>query len=90
MATAFLRGRRVRVLDWPPLSPDISLIENAWAELKRVVKAKRPRSAEQIKRQAKIAWTKLVNDRPYVCALFASMPGRMQAVVNEKGAAISY
>ena len=81
---------RVRVLDWPPLSPDLSIIENVWAEVKRLVKAKRPRKAQDITRNAKEAWTKLVADRAYVAALFGSMPRRLQEVLDAKGGATRY
>ena len=33
----FLAANRVQVLDWPPLSPDMSPIEHLWDELDRRV-----------------------------------------------------
>lgn len=90
VATTFLRTNRVRVLDWPPMSPDLSIIENMWGEVKRLTKVKRPKTAEDITRHAKAAWGKLNADRAYITALFDSMPRRMQAVVDCKGKAINY
>ena len=37
----FLAANRVQVLDWPPLSSDMSLIEFLWDELDRRVRARR-------------------------------------------------
>ena len=34
-----LAANRVQVLDWPPLSPDMSPIEHFWDELDRRVRA---------------------------------------------------
>ena len=36
----FLATNRVQVLDWPPLSPDMSLIEHLWDELDRRIRAR--------------------------------------------------
>ena len=36
----FLAANRVQVLDWPPLSPDMSPIEHLWDELGRRVRAR--------------------------------------------------
>ncbi len=72
------------------MSPDLSIIENMWGEVKRLTKVKRPKTAEDITRHAKAAWGKLNADRAYITALFDSMPRRMQAVVDCKGKAINY
>ncbi len=35
VTTAWLRSRRVQVLNWPACSPDLSSIENIWSIIKR-------------------------------------------------------
>lgn len=57
-------GQGVKLMeDWPPSSPDLSPIENAWAEMKRLVMEKGPlRSLEELKRAVIEAWDSIPND----------------------------
>ena len=88
VATTFLAANQVRVLQWPPLSPDLSIVENVWSEVKRLVDRKRPRTADQIETAAKRAWLDVTGDQAYVSALYGSIGRRLQAVKREKGGAI--
>uniref|UniRef100_A0AAR2M5U8 Tc1-like transposase DDE domain-containing protein n=1 Tax=Pygocentrus nattereri TaxID=42514 RepID=A0AAR2M5U8_PYGNA len=46
VTTAWLRSKRVRVLNWPSCSPDLSPIENVWRIMKRKIRQRRPRTVE--------------------------------------------
>ncbi len=48
ITTAWLRSRRVRVLNWPAFSPDLSPIENFWCIIKRKIRQRRPRILQQL------------------------------------------
>ncbi len=48
ITTAWLRSRRVRVLNWPAYSPDLSPIENIWYIIKQKIRQRRPRTLQQL------------------------------------------
>ncbi len=75
---------------WPPHSPDLNLIENAWGEWKRRVAERGPKDVVQLERVAVEEWTKLANDRGYVAKLFGSMKARLEAVVVRNGGFTPY
>ena len=89
--TAFLQKKLPgRVVSWPPRSPDLNIIENAWGEWKRRVAMKRPRDAAHMERLAISEWATLTADRGYVSKLFGSMEKRLRMVVEAKGGFLPY
>ncbi len=48
ITTAELRSRRVRVLNWPACSPDISPIENIWCIIKRKIHQRWQQTLQQL------------------------------------------
>lgn len=83
--TAWLQQSGYRLLTpWPGNSPDLNVIENIWAIVKRKVAMKNPTSAEDLKRQIKNVWVTDISQE--LCMkLVHSMPKRIQDVLARKG-----
>lgn len=80
----YFQRKKVRLLPWPAHSPDLSPIENLWADVKR-------RLVEQHRDLKKPELWPVVQelleetDKEYIRNLFASMPERLAAVIEKKG-----
>ena len=50
---------KVKVLEWPSQSPDLNLIDNLWAELKKRVRTRRPTNLTQLHQLCQEEWAKI-------------------------------
>uniref|UniRef100_A0A3B1JA95 Tc1-like transposase DDE domain-containing protein n=1 Tax=Astyanax mexicanus TaxID=7994 RepID=A0A3B1JA95_ASTMX len=75
--------KQLEVLAWPANSPDLNVIENLWAIVKRKIRDRKPTTLDQLKQNIATAWE--------TCdKLVKSMPRRLKAVIQAKGAATKY
>ncbi len=79
-AKSWLRRKRVRVLDWPACSPDLSPIENVWRILKRKMRQRRPRTVAHLKTCLQEEWDKITPETLH--HLVSSVPKRLLSVVK--------
>jgi len=80
----FLDKENVCLLsDWPAQSPDLNIIENMWAELKKRLGKYHPIPKEDLWAVIEKEWYAIPN--AYVRSLYASLPRRLRHVLKNKG-----
>ncbi len=85
---SWLNYHGVGVLDWPANSTDPNPTQNLWSIVKRKIRNKRPKHADELKATVKVTWASIP---PQQChKLITSMPRRIEAVIKAKGAPTKY
>lgn len=87
---SWIRSQNVKLLNWPPYSPDLNVIENVWGWLVRKVYAsgKQYNNRDDLIYAIKEAWSTISLD--YIKSLYDSIPDRMYEVVLNKGGPTHY
>ena len=90
MATNWFKTNRVKVLEWPPASPDMSIIEPVWDHLDQNVRARprQPRNKDELWAALEEEWYDIKPE--YIKNLYDSMPRRTQALLAAKGGHTKY
>ncbi|XP_011270705.1 hypothetical protein CAOG_09018 [Capsaspora owczarzaki ATCC 30864] len=84
-AIDYLEDADIKVLNWPPYSPDLNPIENLWAEIQKGVLSEfHPQNKQQLW-EAIEKWTEKHVTPQYCRALIDSMPKRIEECLSAKG-----
>ena len=86
MAQNWLSNHNIYTLMWPPNSPDLSPIENAWDYLEKQVKKRevQAQNSEQLWVALKEEWNQ-PSFSEYIRKLYESVPSRMGKLIEAKG-----
>lgn len=76
------------VMDVPPQSPDLNVIEHVWEHLERNLQNYQIKTTQDLENSIKAEWNKL--EPAYCGTLVESMPRRLNAVVQNKGSSTKY
>jgi transposase len=88
---AYLREKRVQVLEWPGNSPDLNPIENLWDIVKRrICKGETITTTRRLKEKLIEVWARDPELKTHAQSCIASMPRRVQAVIKAKGGTTKY
>jgi len=74
--------------DWPAQSPDLNIIENMWAGLKKRLSKYHPIQKENLWEVIEKEWYLIPND--YVIILYKYLPRRINHVMKNKGLHLKY
>lgn len=80
------------VLEWPPQSPDLNIIEHVWGNMKRALARRQMRglSADALWALVEEEWERLRSNNNYCRSPYRSLPNRMQAVIDAGGEPTRY
>ena len=74
---------------WPPRSPDLNPIENAWALVARQASLRQPKTLEGLRHAVRVAWTEVMTEE-YCTTLADSMDARLRKLQKLRGAHTGY
>ena len=77
------KEKELKIMTWPPQSPDLNPIELVWAEMDRRVKAKQPTSADHLWTLLQESWTEMTEK--FLMSLVKRMPRICPAVIAASG-----
>ena len=86
--TALLKKLRVKVMDWPSMSPDLNPIEHLWGILKRKVEERKVSNIHQLCVVFMEGWKR--TPVTTCVALVNAMPKRVKAVPENNGGHTKY
>lgn len=79
----WFNDNNVRVLKWPPQSPDLNPVENLWEIVEKKIRSKNISNCDSLYQEIENAWMSM--DADVISNLIDSMSKRCEAVIGNKG-----
>ena len=79
---------QLQLMEWPPQSPDLNIIEAVWNYLDRKKQENQPTTSEELWDVLRDAWNNIPGD--FLQKLQDSIPYRIDVVLKEKGSHTKY
>ena len=84
-ARTHFKDNRVRMLDCPPKSPDMTPIENLWSMVDVIKCRKNPLNRDLLKESITASYSGLLSEVGFVERILKSVPNRMRIVIEKDG-----
>lgn len=84
----WFRSKNIEVLEWPPQSPDLNLIENVWGRLKYELRGRKFETQDDLWDEIERLWHQVPLE--FVRSLYNSIERRISAVIKSKGSYTTY
>ena len=86
----WFEDNNIKVLPWPPQSPDLNPIEHLWSEVGRRISNRKPKNKDELKEILRETWSSIHEEGTYIKKLVESMPRRIAEVIKAKGGPTKY
>ena len=83
-----MKRERIRILPWPPYSPDFNPVENLWHKLERGVKEHQPKNIIELELLLIQEWNKI--ELFVLEKLVDSVPNQLYECIKMKGYPTKY
>ena len=89
-AQQWFKANNIKILPWPASSPDMNIMEHAWAFLETSLRRRRPlpRNLDQLWAALQEEWARI--DIKKIKKLYDSMPSRVMALKKARGGYTKY